>query len=125
MSDAVVAGDAAAMIEAVEVWDSEAVEEVVEVGDTDAAGVAGVVVVGGSLVDDAGDAVDVRVVVGERDDGDEIVIGGDDGGGKNGEEDAEVDTLFVYEFFSWYIFLDCAITYGDTFIPGIPLSLRD
>ena len=61
MSDAVVAGDAAAMV-----WDSEAVKEAVEVGDTDAVGVAGVIVVGGSLVGDAGDAVDIRVVVGER-----------------------------------------------------------
>ena len=66
MSDAVVAGDAAAMSEAVVVWDSEAVKEAVEVGDTDTVGVAGVIVVGGSLVGDAGDAVDVRVVVGER-----------------------------------------------------------
>ena len=41
-------------------------KEAVEVGDTDAVGVAGVIVVGGSLVGDAGDAVDVRVVVGER-----------------------------------------------------------
>ena len=63
MSDVVAAGDAAAMIGAVVVWDSEAMKEAVEVGDTDAVGVAGVIVVGGSLVGVAGDAVDVRVVV--------------------------------------------------------------
>ena len=130
MSDVVAAGDAAAVSEAVVAWDSEAMKEAVEVGDTDAVGVAGVIVEGGSLVGVAGDAVDVRVVVvvvvvGERDDGDEIVIGGDDGGGNNGGENAGVDTLFVYEFFSWYIFFDFVITYGDTLIPGIPLSLRD
>ena len=88
MSDAVVAGDAAAVSEADVVWDSVAVKETVEVGDIDAIGVASVILVGGSLVGDTVDAVDVRVVVGERDDGDEVVIGGDDGGGIIGEESA-------------------------------------
>ena len=88
MSNAVVAVDAAAVSGAVVVWDSVAVKETVVVGDTDAVGVASVIVVGESLVDNTEDAVDVRVVVGERDDGDEVVIGGDDGGGNIGEESA-------------------------------------
>ena len=84
MSGVDVAGDAAAVSGAVVVWGSETVKVAVEVGDTDAAGVASLIVVGGGLVGDTEDAVDVRVVVGERDDGDEVVVGGDGGGGNNG-----------------------------------------